>query len=358
MPTAMKRHVLLVATLAFVVGLGGVAAADSGPLADAGLDQEVASGTTVHLDATGSSHPDGSIEDYEWTIRTPGGRQIRPACPTCARTEFTPTDPGRYDVTVTVTDANDRTDSDTLFIYVNEAGPTVALDGETEPTTGSETSYLATANTTNADLETLTWRVDNRTLAEDSLNGTADRSTRSLTFTEAEPRRLEVVVQDSENRTASDVLLVDPQEPNRNPDDTDDADWSPDDSSDEFSAQGADNSVEQPAERESTDCINGVYVDGNAGCLGHISDPSHTDQEEGCEEDFCGVQNPASESDTIDGLANDNSYSNEVSPDFREDYRSVDRSSTGYQRSDNSDNGENYSHTTGGRNSDSGYIGV
>ena len=172
-------------------------------------------------------------------------------------------------MTVTVTDTDDRADSDTLFVYVNEAGPAVALDGETEPTTGSETPYLATADTTNADLETLTWRVDNRTLAEESLNGTADRSNRSLTFTEAETRRLEVVVRDSENRTASDVLLVDPQEPNRNPDDTDDADWSPDDSPDEFSAQGADNFIEQPAERESTDCINGVYVDGNAGCIGH-----------------------------------------------------------------------------------------
>ena len=350
MPIAMKRHVLLVATLAFVVGLGGVAAADSGPLADAGLDQEVASGTTVHLDATGSSHPDGSIEDYEWAIETPDGRQIRPACRDCARTEFTPTDPGRYDVTVTVTDANDRTDSDTLFIYVNEAGPTVALDGETEPTTGSETPYLATANTTNADLKTLTWRVDNRTLAEDSLNGTADRSTRSLTFTEAEPRRLEVVVQDSENRTVSDVLLVDPQEPNRNPDDTDDADWSPDDSSDEFSAQGDDNSVEQPAERESTDCINGVYVDGNAGCIGHISDPSHTDQEEGCEEDFCGVEGPA-------GSVNFGDSTGEGSDDYDDPITRYESDNSGHSSDSGSSTGTN-THALGGSNSDSGYVGV
>ena len=331
MPIAMKRHILLVATLAFVVGLGGVAAADSGPLADAGLDQEVASGTTVHLDATGSSHPDGSIEDYEWAIQTPDGRQIRPACRDCARTEFTPTDPGRYDVTVTVTDADDRADSDTLFIYVDEEGPTVALDGETEPTTGSETPYLATANTTNAGLETLTWRVDNRTLAEESLNGTADRSNRSLTFTEAEPRRLKVVVRDSENRTASDVLLVDPQEPNRNPDD----------SPDEFSAQGADNSAEQPAEREPTDCINGVFIDGNAGCIGHISDAGHSDQEEGCEEDFCGVENPAKNSDTGNKLANGNDEESDgTAPELREGNQSGD------------------THAVGGSRSNSGYVGV
>ena len=129
----MKRYVLFAAALALAGGVAGVAAADSGPLADAGLDQEVESGTTVHLDVNGSSHPDGSIEDYEWSIETPDGRQIRPTCRDCARTEFTPTDPGRYDVTVTVTDGDGRTDSDTLFIYVEEAGPTVDLNGETEP---------------------------------------------------------------------------------------------------------------------------------------------------------------------------------------------------------------------------------
>jgi len=80
------------------------------------------------------------------------------------------------------------------------------------PTIDSETPYLATADTANADLETLTWRIDNRTLLKDSLDGTADRSTRLLTFIEAETRRLEVAVRDTENRTVSAVLLIDPQE--------------------------------------------------------------------------------------------------------------------------------------------------
>jgi len=110
-----------------------------------------------------------------------------------------------------------------------------------------------------------------------------------LTFIEAETRRLEVAVRDAENRTASAVLLIDPQEPNRSPDETD-SDWSPDDSPDEFSAQRADNSVEQLDEKEPTDCIAGVFIDGNAGCIGHTSDVGHTEQEEGCEEDFCRVE--------------------------------------------------------------------
>jgi hypothetical protein len=75
----------------------------------------------------------------------------------------------------------------------------------------------------------------------------------------------------------------------------------------------------------------------------------HTDQDEGCEEDFCGVENPAGEISRDDRLSNDDSYSDEVSPDFGSDYRSSDKSSPGYQSSYNSD---------GAKNSDAGYIGV
>ncbi|PSQ17421.1 hypothetical protein BRD02_03355 [Halobacteriales archaeon QS_8_69_73] len=52
----MKRYVS-VAVVAFLAAAAviGVAAADAGPLADAGLDQEVGANTTVQLDGTGSS---------------------------------------------------------------------------------------------------------------------------------------------------------------------------------------------------------------------------------------------------------------------------------------------------------------
>ena len=343
----MKQYALLVAALALAGGVAGVAAADSGPLADAGLDQEVTANTTVYLDATGSSHPDGSVDDYEWSIETPDGRQIRPACPTCARTEFTPTDPGRYNVTVTVADGDGRADSDTLFVHVEEAGPTVDLDGETEPPTNEETPYVATVETTNAELETITWRVDDWTVAETSLEGTDDRDDRSLTFTTADRRRLEVIVRDSRERTDSDVLMIDPRESDQSRGDTDESDWRPADSPDEFSASSSDDTVEPDDEEKANDCINGVFVEGNSGCVGHISDASHTDQDEGCEEDFCGVENPAGEIDRGDRLSDDDSYSDEISLNLRSDYGSSSRSSPGRQSSHNS---------VGVKNNDAGYI--
>jgi hypothetical protein len=76
--------------------------------------------TTVQLDATGSTHPNGDIESYEWRIETPDGRIIRPECRQCARTAFRSDTVGRYAVTVTVTDSEGETASDTLYVDVEK----------------------------------------------------------------------------------------------------------------------------------------------------------------------------------------------------------------------------------------------
>ena len=100
MPRSMERYLLfLLAAIVLSAGVAGVVAADDGPLAAAGLDQEVGVNTTVQLDGTGSSHPDGRIEGYEWSIETPDGRMMTPDCRDCGRTQFRPRSVGRYDVT-------------------------------------------------------------------------------------------------------------------------------------------------------------------------------------------------------------------------------------------------------------------
>jgi hypothetical protein len=217
----MKRTVIVLAAVVILAGATfTVVAADGGPLAEAGLDQEVDVNTTVQLDGTGSSHPNGTIKGYEWSIETPAGRTITPACPHCNRTHFTPRDTGRYDVTLTVTDEHGRTDRDTLYVFVEEAGPSVELTGDTEPPVGRSTRYKATARTTNAELRNLTWKLGNRTVARESLSGSQDRTDRSFSFTEPDTYRLGVIVQDSSNRTARDTLIVESHGTSGNSSDT------------------------------------------------------------------------------------------------------------------------------------------
>ena len=65
----------VVALAAFV----GVAAA-AAPVVSAGLDQNVVEGDTVYLDGGGTHVPDGKLAELEWTIETPGGATLYPAC--------------------------------------------------------------------------------------------------------------------------------------------------------------------------------------------------------------------------------------------------------------------------------------
>jgi hypothetical protein len=207
----MKRYATVLAVLLVVAGTAGVVAADGGPLAAAGLDQEVGVNTTVQLDGTGSSHPDGRIDGYEWSIESPDGRTMTPACRNCSRTEFTPHELGRYDVTLSVTDEAGRTDADTLYIHVEEAGPTVELTGDTEPPLDEPATYDAAARATDADLETLTWRLGDRTVGRAGLSGSNDSAHGEFGFSDSGARRLVVVVRDSSNRTGRDSLVVEPR---------------------------------------------------------------------------------------------------------------------------------------------------
>lgn len=205
---AIPLVVVVVATLCFV----GTASADELPMADAGLDQEVSVDTTVHLDATGSTHDDGSIEAYEWRIETPGGQQIDPECATCTRTTFVPTVPGRYDVELTVEDDTGATNTDVMYVYVSDAGPDVELSGVTAPETETEYNYVATATADGADLEEIGWAVEDELVLTRSLDGRADETELSLAFPHASTYRIQVVVTDEEGRTAYDDLFVRPSE--------------------------------------------------------------------------------------------------------------------------------------------------
>lgn len=112
------------------------------PMADAGLDQRVPQGTTVHLDATGSRDLDGTIAHYEWVITRPDGTTQIPPGFTNAETSFVPTEPGRWEVTLHVTDSAGHTSTDTLYVDVESVATDPPSTGS--PGTGPGTSEPST----------------------------------------------------------------------------------------------------------------------------------------------------------------------------------------------------------------------
>jgi len=173
------------------------------PEADAGLDQQVPVGTTVLLDATGSYDPDGTITDYVWRIETPNGDTIEPACATCPRTRFPATSEGTYDVTLTVTDDDDATRTDSLYVTVTpDDEPTVDLTGPRATTPNTAETFRANPTPGSEPIVDIDWTVDRTSLP------VGNTTTITRPFETLGERTVTVTVTDAIGRTSSDSIQV------------------------------------------------------------------------------------------------------------------------------------------------------
>ena len=186
-----------------------IAAANEPPLADAGLDQHVARGSTALLDASGSHDPDGRIERYEWSIRTPDGRTITPNCRTCPQTRFHPNEVGQYAVSLSVTDEDGTSSHDTLYVTVSPGdGPSVDVSGPQNPHVGEQSVYSVTVDAGAAPLDHVVWSLDGRTVATDSLSGGNDAETLTRTFSNTGTRTVTATAYDTDGQTDTDSLRI------------------------------------------------------------------------------------------------------------------------------------------------------
>jgi len=198
-----RMTTLVVSVLALSALLGGTAMATENqpPLADAGLDQSVERATTVQLDANGSRDPDGTVEGFEWTIEAPDGTTRTPDCPTCAKTTFTPSETGQYNVTVTVTDDDGASRSDTLHVDVVAAGgPSVSVSAPSAVPVGLQRNLTANVTAGDADLRTLAWVVNGTAQNQTRLAGENGTSTITHTFNESGSVSVRAVAYDAAGR--------------------------------------------------------------------------------------------------------------------------------------------------------------
>lgn len=113
------------------------AAPNSPPFADAGLDRSVDVNEPVLLDAGGSLDPDGEVAEHEWRVEAPDGDAVAPADPAAETTRFTPAAAGRYTVTLTVTDDDGATRTDSLYVHARTRPTAAPAGADNRPPTGS-----------------------------------------------------------------------------------------------------------------------------------------------------------------------------------------------------------------------------
>ncbi|MBX0302123.1 PKD domain-containing protein [Haloarcula salinisoli] len=188
----MRVGALLLLAAVLLFSTSGIAAAadNTAPMPEAGVDQTVPVNSTVYLDGTASTDPDGEIVNVAWTIETPSGKTMSPDCGDCNRTQFEATAVGQYTVTLTVTDDDGATRSDTLYVTTtNESGPDVSISGPTSTVSGSDVTFTANVSAEEASLQTLTWLVNGSVVQRDSLNGSSATSSFTHSFDETAPVR-------------------------------------------------------------------------------------------------------------------------------------------------------------------------
>ena len=166
------------------------------PIANAGADQVVSPGTSVKLDASGSTDPDpdDKIASYLWEE---GGVELEDV--KSFRETF---DSGRHEITLTVTDDFGDADSDTVVIVVNR--PPVADAGADLSVSEGTLVHFDASNSSDPDGDSLSylWKEDGGS----TLNSAQSFDVREFS---CGTHRILLEVTDTYGATATDYVVID-----------------------------------------------------------------------------------------------------------------------------------------------------
>lgn len=179
------------------------------PSADAGTDQTVAPGTTVQLDGSGSSDPDGQPLTFSWAVTAPDGSSVTVTNPDQPTASFDADQLGDHEVTLTVEDTHGATSSATITITVAQGNqaPTVNAGGDQSVAVGDRVDLNGFAQDPDGDPLTFTWTVldpDGNPVTVENPN----QSLASFVAAQAGTYTVTLTVDDGRGGTASSTILV------------------------------------------------------------------------------------------------------------------------------------------------------
>jgi len=171
---------------------------------------------TFRFSGQPSTDPDGNQLDYSWDFGDGTGAESR---------DFTKTyaEPGTYEVTLSVTDPEGLSDSETKEVEVegdepppveNES-PTVEIDKPAEGAVIEGEPYLLTATAEDPDGDDLTFEwsvIEGDDEGEDVEIATPDAEDTEVTFDDDDTYTLQLTVDDGVNEPVSDTVTIDVQE--------------------------------------------------------------------------------------------------------------------------------------------------
>jgi len=156
----------------------------------------------------------GEITAYDWRIIAPNGTELSPACPSCGRTEFSPTETGNYTVHLTVTDNDGHTTTDTLYVTVTPGDPpTISVSGPSTGDVSSPQRYTATVRRGGAPLDEVVWQVNGDTVGRQTVSSDRDTASLDRTFSTSGEQTVTAVVVDEEGRETEGVVTTAVQRP-------------------------------------------------------------------------------------------------------------------------------------------------
>ncbi|MFP4051009.1 MAG: PKD domain-containing protein [Thermoplasmata archaeon] len=161
------------------------------PVADAGDDKTVDEDTVVTFNGSGSSDNVGIVE-YEWTIE--GSKYYGEVI------EYEFTEPGTYDVTLTVKDDAGNIDSDTITVTVeDQTAPTADAGEDRTVDEDEEITFDGSASTDNVGIVSYTWTINGETKTGEEV---------TYTFTEPGEYQVTLNVTDEAGNWDTDTITV------------------------------------------------------------------------------------------------------------------------------------------------------